>query len=36
MDSKANYLITGDQDLLALKNFGKTKILTISEFEILS
>ncbi len=31
-DSKADYLITGDKDLLVLKKFGKTKILTISDF----
>lgn len=31
-DGKADYLITGDQDLLSLKRFGKTKILTIVNF----
>jgi predicted nucleic acid-binding protein len=31
-DSKADYLITGDYDLLELKEIGKTKILTIAEF----
>lgn len=31
-DGKANYLITGDNDLLVLKKFGKTKILTIKDF----
>jgi putative PIN family toxin of toxin-antitoxin system len=31
-DGKATHLITGDKDLLVLKNFGKTKILTISEY----
>lgn len=31
-DSKAKYLLTGDKDLLDLKVFGKTKILTINEF----
>ena len=36
IDSQANYLITGDNDLLELKNFGKTIILTISDFELLS
>ena len=35
VDSQANYLITGDNDLLELKNFGKTIILTISDFELL-
>ncbi len=35
IDSHADYLITGDNDLLELKNFGKTKILTIAEFESL-
>jgi putative PIN family toxin of toxin-antitoxin system len=31
-DGKANYLITGDQDLLVLKKFGKTRIVTITAF----
>ncbi len=31
-DGKASYLVTGDQDLLALIKFGKTKILTIRNF----
>ena len=31
-DSKADYLITGDKDLLELKKFSKTSILTIVEF----
>jgi len=31
-DGKADYLLTGDKDLLEIKNFGKTIILTISEF----
>ena len=31
-DSKANYLITGDGDLLALRQFEGTKILTMTEF----
>jgi len=35
IDSKADYLITGDHDLLELKIFNKTKILTITEFELL-
>lgn len=31
-DSFADFLITGDQDLLELKNYNSTKILTITEF----
>jgi uncharacterized protein len=31
-DGKADYLLTGDKDLLDLINFGKTEILTISQF----
>jgi len=31
-DAKANYLISSDKDLLVLKNIGKTKILTMTEF----
>ncbi|MCW3108597.1 MAG: putative toxin-antitoxin system toxin component, family [Segetibacter sp.] len=31
-DGKADYLLTGDKDLLELKKFGKTKIKTISSF----
>ena len=31
-DSKASHLITGDKDLLDLKKFEKTKILTISDY----
>jgi putative PIN family toxin of toxin-antitoxin system len=31
-DGKADFLITGDQDLLALTKFGTTKIVTIKEF----
>ena len=31
-DGKANYLLTGDEDLLILKNFGKTSIVTIASF----
>lgn len=30
-DSKADYLVTGDKDLLEIKNLNKTKILTIKE-----
>ncbi len=32
-DSKADYLITGDNDLLELKNLQQTKILTIKAFK---
>ena len=32
-DSKADYLLTGDSDLLNLKKFGKTKIYTATEFQ---
>jgi putative PIN family toxin of toxin-antitoxin system len=31
-DGKASHLLTGDKDVLALKNFGRTKILTISDY----
>lgn len=31
-DGKASHLITGDKDLLLLKKFGKTKILTLTEY----
>lgn len=31
-DGKADYLITGDKDLLDLQKFGKTKIITIANF----
>ena len=31
-DSKANYLLTGDNDLLDIKKFDKTKIITINNF----
>lgn len=31
-DGKANYLLTGDNDLLELKTFGKTKIEKIAAF----
>ena len=33
-DSKADYLITGDNDLLVIKKFHNTEILTYTEFEI--
>ncbi|MDR0326999.1 MAG: putative toxin-antitoxin system toxin component, PIN family [Planctomycetaceae bacterium] len=32
-DGNADYLITGDGDLLVLKEFEKTKIVTLSDFE---
>ena len=32
-DSEADYLITGDNDLLVLKSFGTTEILTVTEFK---
>ena len=31
-DGKASHLLTGDKDLLVLKTFGKTKILTITDY----
>lgn len=31
-DGKADYLLTGDNDLLVLKKFGKTKIIAITSF----
>jgi uncharacterized protein len=31
-DSKADYLITGDKDLLDLKKIRKTKIITITDY----
>jgi putative PIN family toxin of toxin-antitoxin system len=32
-DSKANYLLTGDKDLLILKTFEMTKIITVAEYQ---
>ena len=32
VDSDADFLLTGDQDLLILNPHGKTKIMTISSF----
>ena len=32
-DSNADYLITGDTDLLVLKEFEKTKIVKLNDFE---
>ncbi|MDB5210726.1 MAG: putative toxin-antitoxin system toxin component, family [Sediminibacterium sp.] len=31
-DGKANYLLTGDKDLLEIKKFGKTAITTLTQF----
>jgi uncharacterized protein len=36
VDSQADFLITGDNDLLEIKNFGNTNILTITDFELLT
>jgi len=35
LDCNADYLVTRDPDLLELKEFGKTKILTMAEFIII-
>ena len=35
LDCNADYLVTGDPDLLELKEFGKTKIITMAEFIII-
>jgi uncharacterized protein len=35
IDGNADYLITGDDDLLDLANFGETKIISISNFLLL-
>lgn len=32
LDSKADYLITGDEDLLVLKKFKKTSIIKIADY----
>ena len=32
IDGKADFLLTGDKDLLVLKKIGNTEIKTISEF----
>ena len=34
-DGKANYLITGDQDLLVLQAFEGTQVKTFADFEAL-
>lgn len=31
-DGKADYLITGDKDLLILENFGKTEMIKLTDF----
>lgn len=31
--SKADFLISGDKDVLAIKNYKKTKIITLTEFD---
>jgi len=33
-DGLADYLITGDQDLLVIKRFERTEIVTITEFKM--
>jgi uncharacterized protein len=32
MISQANYLVSGDKDLLVLKKIGKTRVVTINDF----
>ena len=32
-ESRANYLITGDKDLLEIKVYGRTKIVTMKQFK---
>lgn len=32
LDGNANFLLTGDNDLLVLKKVGKTQIITITQF----
>ncbi len=34
-DGKADYLLTGDKDLLEIGKFGRTRIVTLSDFMIL-
>ena len=31
--SKADFLVSGDKDVLAIKNYKKTKIITLTEFD---
>lgn len=33
-DGKADYLITGDNDLLSLRKFGKVEILSMAQFKL--
>jgi uncharacterized protein len=33
-DSSADYLITGDKDLLIIKRFEKTEIITVAEYKL--
>ena len=35
-DSKADFLITGDKDLLVLKKFEETRIVTVAEYQMIS
>ena len=35
-DGNADYLITGDKDLRVMEKFGKTEIVTLSEFEAMA
>ena len=35
IDSEADFLITGDKDILILKSFGNCKFLTLTEFILL-
>lgn len=32
IDGKANYLLTGDNDLLIINNIGQTQIITVADF----
>jgi uncharacterized protein len=32
-ESKANYLVTGDKDLLEIRIYGRTEILTVKKFK---
>ena len=34
LDGNADYLITGDKELLNVKNYGKTEIISFSEFTV--
>jgi putative PIN family toxin of toxin-antitoxin system len=35
LDAKADYLVTGDNDLLVIETIGRTKIITLKDLEIL-